>query len=220
MTRFLDIEAELRRLWADGKTAKECAKALGCASNTVLIRVKTLGLMPLVNMRRCTEPGCGAALIQQVRGRLCKAHAPAKPPPVARTGKPDPASLRAMAKAGVSISDAARASGLHYQSLRKIAKREGIVFLDGRLNAGPVAAVRPPPIREGVTPLQSAILTTGHDISGRAVIAVKFGISTTQVFQEWQRLIKDWRGVEWLALPARGAHKGRAGKVGKTSSRP
>ena len=196
MTRFLDIEADLRRLWAEGKTAKQCAKALGCASNTVLIRVKMLGLLPLVNMRRCAEPGCGAALIQQVRGRFCKDHSPTKPPPVVRTGNPDPVALRAMAKAGVSISDAARASGLHYQSLRNIAKRERIVFLDGRLNAGPVAEVKAVPIREGVTPLQAAILTTGHDISGRAAIAVKFGISTTQVFQEWQRLIKDWRGVE------------------------
>ena len=196
MTRFLDIEADLRRLWADGKTAKECAKALGCASNTVLIRVKTLGLTPLVNMRRCAEPGCGAALIQQVRGRFCKAHSPAKPPPATRTGKPDTVALRSMAKAGVSISDAARASGLHYQSLRKIAKREGIVFLDGRLNAGPVAEVKAVPIREGVTRLQAAILTTGHDISGRAVIAGRFGVSTTRVFQEWQRLIRDWRGVE------------------------
>ena len=37
------------------------------------------------------------------------------------------------------------ASGLHYQSLRNIAKREGIIFLDGRLNAKPVAEVKAPP---------------------------------------------------------------------------
>ena len=190
-------EPTLRRMWAEGKTSVECAAVWGCASNTILARVKALGLTPLINPRRCAVPGCGAVLAQSSVSSVCKEHTHVRPHCQCKRcidGAEITISLlelRLMAEVGMSLPEAARKMGVRYVIAHNAASRSGIKFADARLKkvaAMVVPAEAPPPVQSNVTPLQDALSARGGTVRARIDIAREFGVSHDEVCAAMPRL--------------------------------